>query len=149
MKHEELVVRAEGWLRGARRRTVVLTRFAATGVYEVPDVMGWRGKESIRVECRTTRRAVMLEARRLARRDGREAVGGQRYFLVPPRTVEAADIPEGWGLLECHPKIIRIVRDVEAPDELGDLRAAWRLRNELAMLTTALSRAKRHACRCR
>jgi len=143
MKHEELAVRAERWLRGARRCSVVLGRFVATGVYEVPDAIGWRGKESIRVECRTTRRAVMLEARRLARRDGRDSVGGQRYFLVPPRTVEPADIPEGWGLLECHPKIIRIVRDVDPPDALSDVRAAWRLRNEVAMLSTALSRRDR------
>ena len=149
MKHEQLVMRAEQWLRGTRRCSVVLTRFAATGVYEIPDAVGWRGKESIRVECRTTRRAVMLEARRLARRDGRDAVGGQRYFLVPPRTVEPAELPDGWGLLECCPKVIRIVRDIDAPDGLSDPRAAWRLRNELAMLTTALSRANRHNCRCR
>jgi len=149
MKHEELVDRAERWLRGARRCPVVLTRFAAAGVYEVPDVVGWRGKASIRVECKTTRRAVMLEARRLARRDGRDAVGGQRYFLVPPRTVEAAEIPDGWGLLECCPKLIRVVRDVEPPDPLSDLRASWRLRNELAMLTTALSRAEHRGRRRR
>lgn len=149
MKHKELVVQAERWLRGARRCSAVLTRFAATGVYEVPDVIGWRGKESTRVECRTTRRAVMLEARRLARRGGRDAVGGQRYFLVPPRTVDAAEVPEGWGLLECHPRIIRVVRDIDTPDGLSDPRAAWRLRNEVAMLATALSRAERRRCRCR
>jgi len=148
MKHKELMDRAERWLRGARRCSVVLMRFVATGVYEVPDAVGWRGKESIRIECRTTRRAVMRDARRLARRDGRDAVGGQRYFLVPPRTVESAELPDGWGLLECCPKVIRIARDVAPPDALSDLRAAWRLRNEVAMLTAALSRAARHRCRC-
>ena len=99
------------------------------------------------MECRTTRRAVMLEARRLTCRDGRDRVGGQRYFLVPPRTVDAADLPEGWGLLECCEKVIRIAREVEPPGELSDLRAAGRLRNEVAMLTAALARANRHHCR--
>jgi len=77
---------------------------------EHPDVIGWRWGSSILVECKTSR-ADFARDRLKPYHQHDTGMGEKRFFLTPPGLLKAEELPDGWGLLEAHPKAVRVVRE--------------------------------------
>jgi len=113
MTHDELVSRAARWLRGTQRCTVVIAE-TASGTYEIPDAIGWRNAtHSILVECKTSRADFFADIKHKSCHSSAGGMGYVRYFMTPPGLLREEEIPEGWGLLEVHPKIVRVKRKAQ------------------------------------
>ena len=108
--HGYLVERAARWLRNSRRCGVVITHQFAI-LSEVPDALGWQTSgHSILVECKTSCSDFRRDLKKPMRRRPDEGLGSKCYYLAPPGIVPPEELPEGWGLLECHPRTIRTVK---------------------------------------
>lgn len=120
--HAYLVQRAMLWLRNSHGCQVVSTKANVVSA-ELPDAIGWKASGwSTLVECKMSRSDFWrdhLKAHRLGRGGGNE-----RYYLTPPGLIGPSEIPEGWGLLECHSRAIRVLRNAVhgEKDCLGEVR---------------------------
>jgi hypothetical protein len=111
--HDDLVMRAVSWL----KRPVVkgLWRKGGCGVVvpelvsyapENPDAIGWLGGGySYLIECKCSLSDFLADMRKPHRTNG---AGAQRLFLCEPGVIPADRLPEGWGLLHCHPACITV-----------------------------------------
>lgn len=124
MTHADLVARAVRWLSSTRHCSTVATR-ACMVVSEQPDAIGWKASSvSILVECKTSRADFFRDVKKPHRLFPQHGVGSERYYLTPPGLVKAEELPAGWGLLECHPRTIRVVVEAQTrshknrPEEL-------------------------------
>lgn len=107
--HAELVQRAGSWLR-ARGCSVVLLEPFSVRSHEQPDALGFRlGWWSIAIECKTSRSDFLRDKTKIVRIND-ISVGQERYYLTPPKLLKPTELPEGWGLLEVHPTIVRVVK---------------------------------------
>lgn len=131
--HDELVRRAARWLRGTMHCGVVLCE-VGSGI-EQPDAIGWRlsGLLSIMVECKTNRSDFFRDQKKWHRRYLR-GVGQQRWFLTPRGLVKPEEVPDGWGLIEAHTRIIRKIKPAPKVTEYDP--EIWRL--EIPLLYGAL-----------
>ncbi len=154
MTHDELVIRAEKWLRGTKHCGVVLAERRCGGAHEIPDAIGWaKSFWSILVECKTTRSDFFRDRDKMSRRlalankadveHGREPFGGdfgmgqRRYYMTPEGLVRPDELPPGWGLVEAGTRCCKVV--VESPEKGFD---HWRCRYELALLYSAMRRVQ-------
>ncbi len=98
MTHAELVDRARIWLMGTRRCFHVSTE---SGTFqERADAIGWRSGVSTLIECKTSFEDFVRDFRKPSRIAPETGLGQYRFFLVPPKVLEATDVPDPWGLLE-------------------------------------------------
>ncbi len=115
MTHAELVERAERWLRNSRGCSVVVTRPCVMAL-ENPDALGFNASGfSTLVECKASRADFRRDKDKWHRRG--TGIGNRRYYLAPAGLVSADEVPDGWGLLHCLPKVVRIVKDVPSRPE--------------------------------
>jgi len=101
MTHAQLVDLAERWL-WRQGCGVVLREFSSLGCPEIPDAIGWRTDTSILIECKVSRSDFHADARKPFRVNPEAGLGDWRFYLTPPGLLTAADLPEGWGLLEAR-----------------------------------------------
>lgn len=106
--HSDLVKRAAKWLRNTMKCGVVVTEEHSMG-FEIPDAIGWKSYESILVECKVSRSDFLRDRKKLHRRDPDLGMGDRRYYMAPPGLIKREELPETWGLLEVHPKIVRVI----------------------------------------
>lgn len=142
LTHKDLVVRAERWLRNSVGCSVVLTELV-TAAGEVPDAIGWKSSRSTLVECKTSRSDFARDKAKEHRQLGMN-MGSQCYYLVPPGLITKEECPSYWGLLECHPRMIKVVKKASTRAFGGedDWRATYtRQMREIMMLVSALRRA--------
>ena len=109
MTHDDLVKIAKKWLIKARNCNVVLSETQAQNG-EIPDVIGWRGQYSIKVECKTSRADFRADLKKWYRNSG-PGIGQQRYFMAPKGVIPRDEIPVNWGLLEVTGSTVRTVVD--------------------------------------
>ncbi len=108
MRHDELVARAERWLRNTLNCSVVLTELVAyTTSGETPDAIGWVWNRSILVECKTSRGDFFTDRKKRARQPHARALGQWRFYMTPAGLIAHDEIPEGWGLYEVQGRTIR------------------------------------------
>ena len=100
--HADLVALAARWLAGHERCSVVVTEMSS-GEHETPDAIGWRGGNSIVVECKTSRPDFFADKKKAYRRTDRQ-MGVVRYYLTPKDMLQLAEVTPGWGLLEACPR---------------------------------------------
>lgn len=117
MTHEELVCRATRWLKNSMGCDCILDEPHTANNSEIPDAIGWHTGRSIVVECKVGLSDFYSDRQKPSRKSGK-GLGRLRYYLTPPGLLRNATLPEYWGLLECHPKTIRKVKE------------AWRVPNE-------------------
>lgn len=119
MTHAELVSLAVRWLWKRRRCHVVLSE---KGGIEVPDAIGWETwKNSILVECKTSRSDFRRDAKKPSRRFPKTGLGRERYYLAPAGMLSPNELPEGWGLLEPTGRGgLRVVRRSEVHERYED-----------------------------
>jgi hypothetical protein len=110
LTHAMLIERAAKWLANTRKCSIVLTQ-ASSYSNEHPDAIGWfRGGWSIVVECKTSVSDFYADRRKRWRQPGAIAMGQERWYLAEPGLIKPALVEDtGWGLLECHNTIRRVV----------------------------------------
>jgi hypothetical protein len=140
LTHAELVTRAARWLSGSRKCVTVLTECSAQVLEEAPDAIGWtcRG-HSVLVECKTSVSDFYADRTKPSRRRPEFMMGAQRYYLTTPGLLCGRELPEGWGLLEVHPRgdgtIVKVIVETK-----GEQFARSRQSSELALLAAELRR---------
>ena len=105
MTHSDLVKKASRWLQ-TQGCGVVITEMTS-GAGQEPDAIGWYPCYSILIECKASRSDFLGDKRKWHQRTG-GGMGNQRYYLAPPGTIKAEEVPNGWGLLEPYGNGIRI-----------------------------------------
>jgi hypothetical protein len=109
--HDYLVERAVRWLRNSRKCGIIVT-YQFMFLSEKPDAIGWQASgRSFLIECKTSRGDFRRDLRKYTRRWPEGGLGMLRYYLAPPDIIPPEELPENWGLLECHPRNIRTIRE--------------------------------------
>lgn len=128
MTHDELVQRAKKWLRNTRRCSVVISELV-TGCPEIPDAIGWGNAGfSVLVECKTSVSDFYAD-----RRKRFDRCGFKRYYMTIPGLIKPSLLRDGWGLLEVHPRQVKVVHEAVQQDDRN-------MRHELSLLVSALRR---------
>lgn len=106
LSHDELVSRAVRWLERSCHCELVFGERWTTR--EIPDAIGWKRGVSIVLECKISTDDFYADRRKPWRL--KRGLGLLRYYLTPPRLLCESRLPACWGLLECHPRQIRVIR---------------------------------------
>jgi len=109
LTHTELVNYASNWLK--RKCPVVITGLATTG--ETPDAIGWQGKFSILIECKTSIADFNKDKKKYFRYSPERGLGQRRYFLTPEKLVAPNQLPLNWGLLEIINDKVILIKESE------------------------------------
>lgn len=135
MTHNDLVKRAERWLRGTMRCGVVLCEVVGSG-WEQPDAIGWKhgGHHSVLVECKTSRADFLRDKKKWHRQSREHSMGQERWYLAPSGIIQPEELPEGWGLIEVRGKQIRKVKQ-SAKVQIYDSEI---MRSEIMLMFAAL-----------
>ena len=138
--HDELVLRAEKWLKSQNCQVVIRDPFRSWN-REQPDAIGWRSDVSILVEVKVSRADFLADAKKHFRVNPDTGMGDWRFYLSPPGIVNPEDLPEGWGLLWAYAKQIKKVQGVP-PNSRWSLGKPYRGNKdaENTMLVSALRR---------
>lgn len=98
--HSDLIALAATWLRKRKGCAIVITDMTS-GSPETPDAIGFKGRFSYLVECKTSRADFLADRKKFFRRPGHGcSMGSFRYMLAPVGMIRSAELPDGWGLLE-------------------------------------------------
>lgn len=136
MTHEQLVKRAEDWLRRYGCSVVLSEQACISG--EMPDAIGWKSScHSVLVECKVSRGDYLADRAKPFRSHPALGLGCERYYLVPKGLIQPAELPEAWGLLECAAGGVRVTHPSRR-----DLRSARGLRYEMNLLLASLRRVE-------
>jgi len=135
MTHDELVSRAMRWLLNSRRCAVVFEESGCWVVSEIPDAIGWTTRGlCILVECKASVSDFYSDRAKPSRRVPEyHALGDERGYMAKAGLLSARKLPEGWGLLEVHPSMVR--KKVMAPRIPRDTDRAYR---EMSLLIAHL-----------
>ena len=111
--HDDLVMRGARWLTNSRGCFPVFKERGAFAINEFPDDIGWCSSGSILVECKRSLSDFYSDRQKPFRKEPVLGMGRLRYMLTPPGLIDPDRLafPHGWGLLECHRKIIRVRRE--------------------------------------
>lgn len=72
---------------------------------EFPDVIGFSsGGHSTLIECKATRSDFLADRKKSFRITSQLGMGSYRFFCAPDGLMLAADLPNGWGLIEVDAK---------------------------------------------
>lgn len=115
MTHADLVQRAERWLK-TRGCVVILSEVRSLQNLEIPDAIGWGYNSALSylVECKATRPDYLRDKKKIFRHPGHQfALGRYRYYMAPPKLIKPEEVPKRWGLLEVHPKTVRVKKKAE------------------------------------
>lgn len=109
MTHDELCERGLKWL--ARNHPVVVSELKS-GANEIPDVIGFRVGVSTLIECKTSRSDFLKGQKKYFRHQPQMGMGYKRFYLCPPGIIKPDDLEKsGWGLLYCHKRSIKIIKE--------------------------------------
>jgi len=136
LNHYELVQRAIKWLRNTRGCWFVASE-CHTVLNEIPDAIGWLSSSSILIECKASRNDFLQDKKKHSRKFPKQGLGNWRYYMTEPGMIEPGELPEGWGLLEAHPKVVRYK---VLAKRFNDIEIAHRERPILVSLVRRLNR---------
>ncbi len=139
MTHPGLVELAVQWLRSRYRCSIILSEQACCSG-EIPDVIGWKGRcRSVVIECKVSRADFLADRAKPWRQNPETALGCERFYCAPVGLIAAAELPDGWGLLEVRGRKI----EVTVPcSKRRSLRSAGGLLNEMNLLLASLRRVE-------
>lgn len=133
MTHNYLVKRASIWAKNTLRCTVVMTELSTRNT-ETPDVLGFRSDgSSVLIECKASRADFRADAKKIFRAIPESGMGDARYYFTAPGLLAIEEIPNGWGLIECHEHQCRVVR--QSMDRMKSDK-----QREVTMLVSAIRR---------
>lgn len=109
--HDELCMRAARFLKKNGFGVVFDDRYQAlTESNEKPDAMGFRNGVSCLIEVKVSRSDFLADKRKRFRSTPELGMGDWRFYMCPPNLISVEELPEGWGLLYAHEKIIKKVK---------------------------------------
>jgi hypothetical protein len=111
LTHKQLVRRMGLWLKNNQNYGVVVAEFISR-IDEIPDLLGFKGADSLLIECKVTRSDFLADKAKLFRARPEEGLGDLRYFAAPEGVIKPDDLPENSGLLQVTDRQVR--RIVEA-----------------------------------
>jgi len=134
MTHQQLVRLAEQWLRKRYRCGIVLSeQSCASG--ETPDVIGWKGScRSVVIECKISRADFFADQEKPFRKQPEAGMGCERFYLAPQGMLAPAELPSGWGLLECKGREISIALKPRRQSLRTEIGFKWEMNLLLASL---------------
>jgi hypothetical protein len=136
MTHVRLVEMAEAWLRRYRCGIVLSEQGCSSG--EMPDAMGWKGKNhSIVIECKISRADYLSDRSKPWRTNPAIALGCERFYAAPRGMLKAEEIPTEWGLLEACGRELKVIKRSKRT-----LRQPEGLMNEMNLLLASLRRVE-------
>jgi hypothetical protein len=125
------------WLRRYGCGIVLSEQTCLSG--ETPDAIGWKGKcRSVVVECKVTRSDFLADRQKPWRQRPEIAMGCERFYLAAPGLIAPAELPAGWGLLEC----LRRTVELRIPPASRSLRTSRGLEFEMNLLLASLRRVE-------
>ena len=137
MTHSQLVQKAVAWLRSYRCSVVLSEQACASG--EMPDAIGWKKTQhSVVVECKISRGDFLADRAKPFRIKPEMGLGCERFYLTVPDLVVAAELPPGWGLLECQRGRVKMMQ----PSSPKSLRSAQGMKYEMNLLLASLRRVE-------
>lgn len=112
--HRALVKRAAAWL-NVRCKVSLVEPSSFMCDFEVPDGIGWdsSGTQTHLIEVKVTRADFLADKEKTFRRGPERGMGRLRWYLTPPGLLTRDDLPPHWGLLEAHPKLVRVIKQAE------------------------------------
>jgi hypothetical protein len=136
MTHAQLVQKAIEWLRSYRCGVVLSEQACVSG--EMPDAIGWkRACHSVLVECKISRADFLADRDKPFRSKPETGVGCERFYLTPKNLIRPQELPQGWGLLECHNRKVGLTSS-----GAKNLRTAIGFRCEMNLLLASLRRVE-------
>lgn len=107
MTHQELVSRAMHWTNKTLKMPVVL--YDQDYGHEKPDVIGFSGWKCSVIECKRTRSDFFRDQDK-PHVKWKISIGDTRWYFTPPKLVKIEELPEGYGLAECHDYQVRVIK---------------------------------------
>lgn len=107
--HADLVQRAVRWLLNTKGCTIAFSEMS-TGNLEYPDAIGFQGRTSIVVECKTSRADYLRDKHKAFRRLSPMGMGQCRYYMVPEDMIDVGELPARWGLLYLCGRHVRLIQ---------------------------------------
>jgi hypothetical protein len=136
MTHVQLVQKAVEWLRAYRCGVVLSEQACISG--EMPDAIGWKSScHSVLVECKVSRADFLADRGKRFRQKPDTGVGCERFYLTPKELIGMNELPVGWGLLEYHNRMVKVVRA-----GVRNLRTGVGFRYEMNLLLASLRRVE-------
>lgn len=99
MTHNELVNRAVKWLYSYGCGFAVGEKVCYTTSGEIPDAIGFKGNQSILIECKTSRKDFLADKKKHFRQFPDNGMGNMRLYLCEEGVIKPEDLPNKWGLL--------------------------------------------------
>jgi len=99
MSHEDLVERAVKWLYSHGCGFAVGEKVCCNTSGEIPDAIGFKGNQSILIECKTSRADFLVDKKKEFRQNPKEGMGNLRLFMCEEGLIKPEDLPDKWGLL--------------------------------------------------
>lgn len=117
MTHKECVEFASRWLRN--KCDVQMWEFFCWNA-ELADVIGFKMRYSILIECKVNRRDFLGDKKKRFRILPERGMGDLRYYCCPIGLIKPEELPPQWGLLYVYPSgfIKRIVQATNQPKNL-------------------------------
>ena len=145
LSHGQLVERADKWLKSIGCQVRLKEFVACTNSGEIPDAIGWRSGVSVLVECKASRADFLKDKKKVFRRDEyiHWGMGSWRFYMCEPDVIKPEDLPENWGLLYVHEKIIKRVHGVPKGNSswyCAPFAKNYNKEAEMSMLLSALRR---------
>lgn len=129
--HALLIEQASKWLQ-RKGCSVVITDMTHAGP-ETADAIGWRGKQSIVIECKASVSDFRADSKKCFRRHPEIGMGCLRYFCAMRGLLPPEKMPNKWGLLEWDGRKMMETKKPEQHPENG-------AREEISLLLSALRR---------
>ncbi len=96
--HAELIKHAEKWLLKSKGCAFAFTELV-TYASETPDAIGWKGTNSMLVECKATRSDFTSDKIKRFRQDPAIGIGAFRFYMCPHDLIQPHEVPDKWGLI--------------------------------------------------
>lgn len=105
MTHKELVDAAHRWvLNSAKCGVAYKETYTNCSNGEYPDVIGFGGRGSVLIECKTSRSDFFADKKKLFRMYPELGMGTYRFYCCPTGLLTVADLPPNWGLVYVNDK---------------------------------------------
>lgn len=106
MTHSILVARATTWLRRNGFKVALPEVYTIGG--EIPDAWGLDScGDTCVIEVKVSRADFLRDRKKYHRRRPEVGMGNWRYYMAPVGLIKPEELPECWGLLEVHGRIIK------------------------------------------
>jgi hypothetical protein len=107
--HDELVEAGYRWL--LNQGCAFAFKELGALSYEIPDVVGFKNRDCILIECKATRQDFLKDKKKLFRQHPQLGMGKFRFYLCSPDLIKVKDLPEKWGLIYSTGKRCKVIHN--------------------------------------